>query len=380
MFYQQGGGKMQPGAMYLWRFIVEGLLIIMLIICVSGRGESATLITIGKGSGVVWEGLPFHANMAGKWDWLGTELRYGVTAISTDPQRCMKTSEAVLTQVQGHWGIKITDGVILVPRATVSAVYGHAGKIETLTGTLGLPRSTATTSNGDTIISPNSENYIWCLTPRNTNIPQFYDKDRRVTADGVWTIVTNGNQKDGDAKLPPMFFGSFTAGHATEDLFQSILPNDIKLRVSSLECYVTTDANIDFGYVERNVQPGIELAKKMAPMVTRCTQNSNMINANVNVQFRALSGLFENDKTKLSLAQGGGYITGEIDNRVTGSGLCNANGGISFDSYPFKVGTITSSEVNASYSNNITWRLCSGGATLPNGTVRASTEMLVTFN
>lgn len=371
---------MQSRTIGLGHRMAGSLFIILVALCVLGRGNAATLITIGKGSGVVWEGLPFHANMAGKWDWLGTELKYGVTAISTDPQRCMKTSEPVLTQVQGHWGIKITDGVILVPRATVSAAYGHAGKIETLTGTLGLPLSTATTSNGDTIISPNSESYIWCLTPRNTNIPQFYDKDRRVTADGVWTIVTNGNQKDGDAKLPPMYFGSFTAGHATEDLFQSILPNDIKLRVSSLECYVTTDANIDFGYVERNIQPGAELAKKTVSMVTSCTQNSNMINANINVQFRALSGLFDSDKNKLSLVQKGGYITGEIDKGVTGSGVCNANTGISFDSSPFKVGKIASTESAASYPNQVTWRLCSGGPSLPGGTVRASTEMLVTFN
>jgi hypothetical protein len=98
------------------------------------------------------------------------------------------------------------------------------------------------------------------------------------------------------------------------------------------------------------------------------------------VQFRALSGIFDNDKTKLSLAQGGGYITGEIDNGVTGPGTCNASTGITFDSYPFKVGSITSSDASVNYPNQVTWRLCSGGPNLPGGTVRASTEMLVTFN
>lgn len=380
MFYQQEGGKMQLRTMRILRRTAESLLITLLAICVSGRGSAATVITIGKGSGVLWEGLPFHVNMSGDWDRYGMELMYGIAAISTSRTRCMKTTESLLTQVQGHWGIKIADGVALVPRATFSAIYGHAGQPETLTGSIGLPQSTATSSNGDIITSPNSQNYVWCLTPRNNNVSQFFDKDRQVVADGVWTIVTNGSQKDGSAKLPPMYFGSFTQGRGGWDLSQSILPNDIQLRISSLECYVTTDANIDFGYVERNIQAGIELAKKSVSMVTSCTQSSNMINANVNVQFRALSGIFDNDKTKLSLAQGGGYITGEIDNGVTGPGTCNASTGITFDSYPFKVGSITSSDASVNYPNQVTWRLCSGGPNLPGGTVRASTEMLVTFN
>ncbi|MFI8415337.1 hypothetical protein ACQKDS_02520 [Serratia sp. NPDC078593] len=371
---------MQSGKMCLWRRVTERVFITLLAICASAQGETATVITIGKGSGVVWEGLPFHVNLSGDFDQLGMRLMYGVAAISNSNSRCMKTTTPSLTQVQGHWGIKIAEGVALVPRATVSAVYGHRGKPEVLTGSLGLPSSTATTSNGDTIVSPNSEGYVWCLTPRNAGSSSFYDKDRQVTAEGGGTIVTNGNQKDGTTKLPPMYFASFTEGGVKGDRSQSILPSDIQLRISSLECYVTTDANVDFGYVERNVEPGAELAKQVKTMVTNCTQNSNMINANVNVQFRALSGLFDGDKNKLSLNQGGGYITGEIDNAVTGSGACNTNNGISFDSTPFKVGHITSGESSSSHSNQITWRLCSGGETLPMGTVRASTEMMVTFN
>ena len=108
-------------------------------------------------------------------------------------------------------------------------------------------------------------------------------------------------------------------------------------------------------------------------------QPSDQINANVNVQFRAISGQYNSTPSRLALTQSGGYITGEIEN-VTGSGVCSGTSGIPFDNTPLTVGSIAAAETTMSSTNVIIWRLCSGGASLPTGAVDASTEMLVTFN
>ncbi|MFV8908422.1 hypothetical protein ABQ333_24685 [Serratia fonticola] len=164
------------------------------------------------------------------------------------------------------------------------------------------------------------------------------------------------------------------------DLNVSILPTNISLRISTLECTVNTPTAIDFGPVNRNTQANTELAVKPVPLVTNCGQPSDHINANINLQFRQLSGLYDGEVSRLALSQGGGYITGEIDNGVTGSGACTGTTGVRFDGSPVKQGSITMAESSTTLTNLLTWRLCSGGSSLPSGPVTASTEMLVTFN
>ncbi|CQJ67493.1 Uncharacterised protein [Yersinia intermedia] len=98
------------------------------------------------------------------------------------------------------------------------------------------------------------------------------------------------------------------------------------------------------------------------------------------MQFRALTGLYGSTPSRLALSQGGGYITGEINNGVTGSGSCSATTGLPFDNTQLKVGNITSTQASQTITNQVTWRLCSGGSSLPTGLVDAAAEMLVTFN
>ncbi|EOW2413975.1 hypothetical protein ACQ78R_000761 [Yersinia enterocolitica] len=45
-----------------------------------------------------------------------------------------------------------------------------------------------------------------------------------------------------------------------------------------------------------------------------------------------------------------------------------------------KIGNILATEATKVINNQVTWRLCSGGTSLPIGNVTASAEMLVTFN
>ncbi|WP_227739253.1 adhesin [Yersinia artesiana] len=211
----------------------------------------------------------------------------------------------------------------------------------------------------------------------------FYDTSgsatRTARLSGTWVLVTDGTQTSSEAIIPPMYFGSFSSA-SSGDRSTTILPSNITLRISTLECTVSTPTMINFGSVERLTQVGAELATYSSAITTACSQTSDRINANINLQFRALTSLYENQRTRLALAQGGGYITGEINNGVTGSGVCTGTSGLPFDNSVVKIGNILATEATTVINNQVTWRLCSGGASLPVGNVTASAEMLVTFN
>ncbi|HHH0824028.1 TPA: adhesin [Yersinia enterocolitica] len=209
----------------------------------------------------------------------------------------------------------------------------------------------------------------------------FYDMsgDRTANISGSWVLVADGTQVTSTAVITPMYLASFSA-YATGDKSTNILPSNITLRISTLECTVSTPTMINFGSVERLTQVGAELASYSSAITTACSQASDRINANINLQFKALSGLYANEPTRLALVQGGGYITGEINNGVTGSGLCTGTSGLPFDNSLVKIGNILATEATKAINNQVTWRLCSGGASLPVGNVTSSAEMLVTFN
>lgn len=340
---------------------------------------SAEVITIGKGSGVVWEGMPFNKTQSGPLQNSELMTRFGLLSVSNSRGACMGQSD--LKQIGGYMALPLgTSGAGLVPRATGTATYyRYNGTYETLTGTVGLPQTKGSTSAGASTTSPTG--YEWCLPPSMTDNSVFYSSSRNRTATlaGTWAIVADGNQKNAEVTVPAMYFGSYS--RITEgDLTVSILPSNITLRISTLECTVNTPTAINFQSVMRDVKTGAELSSLSYPLVATCGQASDRINANINLQFRALSGLESGNAARLALNQGGGYITGEIDNGVTGSGICTASTGLRFDNTTVKIGAITSAESSKTFTNQVTWRLCSAGNALPTGAVDAAAEMLVTFN
>ncbi|EOD4110887.1 hypothetical protein ACVT81_004133 [Yersinia enterocolitica] len=268
----------------------------------------------------------------------------------------------------------------LIPRATANVSYTlYNGSTESLAGTIGLPETKGNTSSNVAVTSPSG--FEWCLPPRMTENILFYDMsgDRTANISGSWVLVADGTQVTSTAVITPMYLASFSA-YATGDKSTNILPSNITLRISTLECTVSTPTMINFGSVERLTQVGAELASYSSAITTSCSQTSDRINANINMQFKALSGLYANEPTRLALVQGGGYITGEINNGVTGSGLCTGTSGLPFDNSLVKIGNILATEATKAINNQVTWRLCSGGTSLPIGNVTASAEMLVTFN
>lgn len=341
----------------------------------------AETITIGKGTGVVWEGFPFNVTMTGALRSSTLSANLGILAISSTSSLCI--GNANLATVAGVPGLLISPGIILVPRATGAVNYQlYDGLPEQLIGTIGLPKTEGIA--GTTSVTP-FRFKAWCLPSRNQDKGSFYSANfiRTVNLSGTWVMMADGSQTNTELTVPPMYAASFSLNSAG-DLITPILPSNITLRISTLECTISTPTEINFGTVERNTRVNSELALLTNPLTVTCTQGmdeaNTRINANINLQFHPISGLFEGDSHRLSLTQGGGYITGEIANAVTGSGACNLNSGVSFDGTQIKVGAISEAELNKTLTHQVTWRLCSGGANLPVGPVTAAADMIVTFN
>lgn len=339
----------------------------------------AETITIGKGTGILWEGMPFNETLNGPLLNPRLASHMGLLSVTNSPIRPMRSSE--LKSIGGYLAFPLTGvpGVGLIPRASGSATYALFDNSQgRLTGTIGLPETRGSSTSQGNITSP--PDYTWDLPPSMLPSETFYSISgtRTATLSGTWVLVADGTQRAGEGSVPPMYFASFLATYGS--LKTSILPTSISIRISTLECSVNTPTAINFGSVIRNTQANAELAVKPVQLVATCGQPTDQINANINLQFRAISGLYNSAPSRLALKQGGGYITGEIDNGVTGSGDCKATTGLRFDNSLIKLGSITNAESSKTLTNQLTWRLCSGGSSVPIGAVTASTEMLVTFN
>ncbi|WP_447883581.1 hypothetical protein [Serratia fonticola] len=343
----------------------------------------AETITIGKGYGILWEGFYFNETLSGpNGDQIMTAISDGIIAIGTNAVYCMSTN--ALVNIAGYLAFPVAPGVGLIPRASGNASFNQnlpppSGPRQ-LSGTIGIPETAGTVSPTNTPVQ-SLPGKAWCLPPSMVGDQYFYSfgTSRTVNLSGSWLLVADGTQMTGNYNIPSMYFSSITA-HPSLNLSTRILPNNISLRVSTLTCTVNTPVNINFGTVSRSVLPSQEIARATNPINVNCGQNSDLISADINVQFRTTSGVYNANPSRLSLRQGGGYITGEIDSGVTGSGDCALSQGLKFDNTPFKLGQISNVETSVAINNQITWRLCSGGNSLPSGPVDASAEMLVTFN
>lgn len=343
--------------------------------------QAAETITIGKGSGIQWYGLPFTVTLSGPMTDIGLWEQFGLLSISNASNQCIDTT--TLRDIGGYRAYPLpgAPGVGLIPRATGSVTYLRAGRSDpsTLTGTIGLPQTGGKTSDG-TILGETSGTKSWCLPPDYGSIANYYDPsyERKATIEGYWALVTDGSQKTHQIRIPRMWAGSFAILPAG-DKRELILPDAIDLRISNLECSVDTPVTMNFGAVLRDLTPDAELDRITNPFNVTCGQDAAPINANINVQLRAISGLYNASPSQLSLNQGGGYITGEISG-VTTDASCGGTGGLTFDNKPQKIGSISNLENSKVFNNQVIWRLCSGGSSLPTGPVDAAAELLVTYN
>lgn len=337
----------------------------------------AVTITVGKGTGIIWEGLPFNVTLSAPIGYEYGSAREAVAGISSDVF-CQPNNRGYLRDFGGYRAALLSQGLGLIPRARVMATYErYDGTMETFTGTIGVPDIKGSTSEGgDVGTVPETE---WCLPARMKDVPQFYRRGgkRSVTVSGSWLLVADGTQTSGMAKFTPM--------NAISTIYprisQSILPDNIEIRVTNIMCSISTPVAVNFGTLFRDTEVGAEMARQVVSLGASCSQEDDeRINVNINLQVHGISGLYNNEPSRLALDQGGGYITGEVSDGVTGSGNCKATTGLRFDDYQLKLGDIKAWESSKSFNRQLTWRLCSGGSSLPTGEVTASAEMLVTFN
>lgn len=356
------------------RYTIIFLLIPFTSIVITAKAET---ITISRGSGIIWEGMPFNVNLSGPIGNSYSMPYYGLLSVSYNPAGCVLSH--FLQKISGYTVYPLAPGVGLIPRATGTVTYYTLNEQPvTINALLGLPETKGIGESSHLTAPSGSE---WCIPASMEYEPYKYSvtSPRTVNIKGSWVIVADGTQKSSEVNLKPIYAGSF-GNKASANLNAVILPANIKLRISNLACTVNTPSQINFGPLAQELTPGAELGLLAFPLITQCNQDSDRINANINLQFRAVSGLYQNSPTKLSLNAGGGYITGEIDKGVTGSGRCNATAGVPFDNQAIRIGSINNTQASLTLTNQITWRLCSGGKDLPLGNVDATAEMLVTFN
>ena len=349
------------------------------LILLSAQSLYANTLTIGKGTGVVWQGAPFSKTLTVNYPGAQFEnntiilTRGGVASISNSTTDCLSSS--ALSTLNGYQIYPIAQGIGLIPLATLNVEITNisAG----LTGTIGFEGTQGTMgSYGSAIIPTNRD---WCLSfaDHGSAFPFTVrgGSQQKATITGLWAIVADGTQQTGTYTLPPMYAGTF---NDSSNNSESILTYTF-LRVTSIACSIATTTNVNFGTAARNTTLSAELANVTAPLTVMCNQDApDTIDTNINVQFSGK--LFNSNASRLALDQGGGYITGEISNGVTGSGTCDASTGVNFNSTDINVGVLGANELNQTYNNQIIWRLCSGGNTLPTGPVTASANVAVTYN
>lgn len=340
----------------------------------------AETIVIGKGSGVVWEGMPFSHTLEGP---MTSSLHFTTSLFGVSSTTYACNVPAPLAIINGVRSFQIAPGVGFVPRLSVDGFFTrYDNSTAHFGGTIGLPATEVRMDNGQ---SMQKSVGAWCFSPLGSaeNVLNYYSTTgpRQVNFNGNWAIITDGTQTSQDnITIPTYYFATYSyAGRG--DYFAQALPTVLNLRISTLECIVDTPTQIDFGSVPYIIQAGTELAMKSNPLSTQCNQDAGAsINANINVQLRSLSGHHGSNPRYLALNEGGGYITGEINNGITGSGACNLSTGVVFDGTLMPIGAVTTAQTGTNFINEITWRLCSGGNDLPTGRVTASAELLVTFN
>ncbi|VXC35828.1 hypothetical protein [Pseudomonas sp. 8O] len=359
----------------------------------------AETITIGKGSGIIWEGLPFSATLQHTGNNGGASESAPLAGI-VDSSASSIIASSALMNIGGFRAFPILrngqpTGVGLVPRTQVNGTFPLVGTSSPtpFSGSIGLPTTSGSYINGYGfqlgLGEPSAR--AWALTPCVISgiCSNFYRSGEpiSVTLTGSWVMVADGTQQAASSiALPPMWAVSH-ASSSSSRINQQILSGGLDLRISTIECTVSAPAIINFGQVGKNLIAHSELSRKSMQAGVNCNQEADgAISVDVNLQFRATSGLYEGNPAWLGVNQGtsgstpaAAYITGEVSG-ASGPGTCGAGTGLKFDLSRTRIGHLSNTELLKTFAPQFIWRLCSGGSQLTTGEVNASAEMMVTFN
>lgn len=323
-------------------------------------------IVVGPEKGIIWSGFPFNVTYSRIDVTNGPGINMRKIGIDTKnwEYSCMPTPQIEST-VDGYLGYKIAKGIYFIPRAIVSGQSVNSlGQLEKTDGTLGYPDTKITTFN---------PSKTWCYKAGLDYRSAKYET--KATISGDWIIWADGTQ------VPSATIFKIPQFVASALLKSQVITAPLTVQVVGVQCSVNVQNNVDLGYAEYNATPNAELASAISPFFVSCKQGSVPTTANINASFRANTSIFNTDNTQLALTQGGGYITGEISNGVTGTGACSSHpSSINFSQAPIKLMTLPASTPSIDFNSTITWRLCSGGAQLPVGNISSSAELSIVFS
>lgn len=328
-------------------------------------------IVVGPEKGIIWSGFPFNVTYSRIDVSNGPGINVRKLGIDTKDWQysCIPTPQIEST-VDGYLGYKIAKGIYFIPRAIVSGQYtsigSGSGVLLKREGTLGYPDTKI-----DTMLPSNPK--TWCYGAGNDY--RSTKNETKMTISGDWIIWADGTQ------VPSATIFKIPQFMASVLLKSQVITAPLTVQVVGVQCSVNVQNNVDLGYAEYNATPNAELASAISPFFVSCKQGSVPTTANINASFRANTSIFNTDNTQLALTQGGGYITGEISNGVTGTGACSSHpSSINFSQAPIKLMTLPASAPSIDFNSTITWRLCSGGAQLPVGNISSSAELSIVFS
>ncbi|HBT2490132.1 TPA: hypothetical protein MBD98_004515 [Klebsiella aerogenes] len=366
------------------------LYIFISVIALSNSSVYAVEILVGPGKGIMWSGNPFNLNVTGTHGSIKHSYYLGLGDLYSGGS-CFQAKAVELVD-EGFYGYKVTTGIYIAPRGHVSGqlFYGMKQNDPTsasnhiISGTIGYPETKVTDQTGTEWEVPAA----WC--PQLLSVYPVAGKYKELNMSGDWIIYADGTQIPSTTayKLKNYFEGLIRSNAATSvgsdtgnlQLTQLLL-SDISVRVIGVQCNINTQINVNFGDILYDAKQNSELASVTSPFSVTCNQGAIPTTVNINASFRANTGYYNGDSTQLALTEGGGYITGEIGKGVTGSGTCVSHpSSIKFDQIPIKLATLLSTESSVDENNTITWRLCSGGADLPVGSINATTELSIVFS
>ncbi|MFY3770823.1 MAG: hypothetical protein ACQEWL_21115 [Pseudomonadota bacterium] len=364
--------------------------------------QAKNVIIIPKGEGIVWQGKPFTSKLLkinnssyGYLDF-GGRLRPLITATTnlgtsaytiSCPLYSTNPKPGDFTKVAGYDAMMVIPGLYLAIVGNFWGEYTDQTSYQRVSFNGAFGNNKFITSNAPknapklTIINDG----VNCVSLAGLTPLIKRDTDYQVQMSGYWVLIADGTQKTATtAFVSALVLNAPSGAGLSTNADTNLFPRDTEFKISTLECNINTPPTINFGDVLYSNQAGKELANKMTTIETYCSQGDEVIDSNINLTFRAISGYFENDTSKLSLKEGGGYITGQIERtQQSFDGSCGLTGrGIPFDnSTQITLGKITQTQPSASFMNPVLWRLCAGGdGKLPYGKVTASAEVTVTLN
>lgn len=346
-------------------------------------------LVIGPGKGIVWSGNPFSLNVSATHGHGIHSYAVGMGYFYSK-STCFQPSQVVLLP-EGFHAYKITTGIYMAPRANINGqlFYGleqnnpNGAYNHSFSGTIGYPETNVRESNG----TPMRFDSPWCMD--TSWVYAVSGEKKEINVSGDWIIYADGTQVPSPTiyKAPNLAANivtntgpSATLDTGNNNLYKLIV-SDISLRVVGVTCNVNTQLNVNFGDIPYDSQNDAELAAVTSPFSVSCKQGALPASVNINASFRANTGFFNGVNTQLALTQGGGYITGEIGRGVTGTGACTSHpSSLNFSQTPINLTSLAATSPSVDYNNLITWRLCSGGSTLPVGSINSSAELSIVFS